>query len=232
MKEGVDSQQKNMYLLFSKILELTIMETTTQESRYNVILHLPVKITYKVLETYLQKKLLGKILSKGKADGSSSDTARIQNIKLERSMLDDYDLAVHLQLGLLTTFFKNKEIRMTVHLAISFREASQEIMISHYKLEGENNGWFINTAVETLINNFLYSKLKEKMKFDIRPVVTEKLQGINNKLTNGFEVAEGINLTGKVNEFRVKEVIPGQRTLLVTVNVMGNNVLNIQKIDL
>lgn len=208
------------------------MEATTQESRYNVILHLPVKITYKVLETYLQKKLLGKILSKGKANGGSSDTARIQKINLERSPLDDFDLAVHLQLRLLTTFFRNKEIKVVVHLALSFREASQEILIPRYKLEGQNNGWFIDTAVETLINNFMYSKLKEKMKFDIRPVITDKLKGINDKLANGFEVMEGVNLTGKVNEFRIKEVIPGQKTLLVAVNVMGNNVLNIQKIDL
>lgn len=208
------------------------MEASTHESRYNVILHLPVKITYKVIETYLQKKLLGKILSKGKSGGGSSDTARIQKITLERSPLEDYDLVVHIQLGLLTTFFRNKEIKMAMHLSLTFREADQEILIPRYKLEGENNGWFTNKLVETLINNFMYSKLKEKMKFDIRPLVKQKLEGINQKLTAGLEVMDGVNITGKVNEFRVQEVIPGQRTLLVSVNVLGNNVLNIQKIDL
>lgn len=208
------------------------MEASTNESRYNVILHLPVKITYKVIETYLQKKLLGKILSKGKSGGGSSDTARIQKITLERSPLEDYDLVVHIQLGLLTTFFRNKEIKMAMHLSLTFREADQEILIPRYKLEGENNGWFTNKLVETLINNFMYSKLKEKMKFDIRPLVKQKLEGINQKLTAGLEVMDGVNITGKVNEFRVQEVISGQRTLLVSVNVLGNNVLNIQKIDL
>lgn len=208
------------------------METTSQESRYNVVLNLPVKISYKVLETYLQKKLLGKVLSKGKADGSTSDTARIQKIGLERSPLDDFDLAVHLQLKMMTTLFRNKEIKIVVHLSVAFREKEQEVLVPRYKLEGENNGWLINTAVETLINNFLYSKLKEKMKFDIRPLIRQKLEGINQKLGNGLEVADGINITGKVNEFLVKEVIPGQRTLLVAVHILGNNVLNIQKIDL
>lgn len=208
------------------------MEATSQESRYNIVLNLPVKISYKVLETYLQKKLLGKILSKGKANGTTSDTARIQKINLERSSLEDFDLAVHLQLRMLTTFFKNKEIKMVVHLSLAFREPEQEILVPRYKLEGESNGWLVNTAVETLINNFLYSKLKEKMKFDIRPIVMKRLEGINKKLSKGLEVADGINITGKVNEFRVKEVIPGQRTLLVAVHVLGNNVLNIQKIDL
>lgn len=208
------------------------MEATTLDSRYNVVLKLPVKINYKVLEAYLQKKLKGKILSKGKADGGSSDTARIQEISLGRSPLEEFDLAVHLQIALLTSFFRNRQIKMVVHLSLGFREAEQEVLIQRYKLEGENNGWFVDKAVETFINNFMYSKLKEKMKFDIRPVVAEKLEGLNKKLGTGLEVMEGMNITGKVSEFRVKEVIPGQRTLLVAVHILGNNVLNIQEIDL
>lgn len=208
------------------------MEATSPESRHNVILHLPVKISYKVLETYLQKKLLGKVLSKGQAGGGSSDTARIQNITLRRSQLEDFDLAVQLQLNLLTRFFRNKEIKMVVHLALAFREVDQEILIQRYRLDGENTGWFTNRLVESLINNFLYSKLRKKMRFDIRPLVAQKVEDINKKLKEGMEVADGINITGNLSEFRVEEVIPGQRTLLVAVNVLGNNVLNIQKIDL
>ena len=208
------------------------IDNTTPESRYNVILHLPVKINYKVLEVYLQKKLLGKILSKGKAGGGSSDTARIQKISLGRSPLEDHDLLVHVQLKLLTTFFRNKEIKMGIHLSLKFNEKEQEIHIPQYKLEGENKGWFTNKLMETFINNFMYSKLKQKMKFDIRPVVKQKLVGINERLNSGLEVMDGVNITGKVNEFKVKEVIPGQKTLLVAVDIFGNNVLNIQKIDL
>ncbi len=151
------------------------MEETAAEGRHNVILNLPVKISYKVLETYLQKKFLGKVLSKGKANGETSDHARIQKINLERSSLEDFDLAVHLQLKLLTTLFSNREIKMVVHLSVGFREAQQEILISRYKLEGENNGWFTNKLVETLINKFMYSKLQEKMKFDITPLVQRKI---------------------------------------------------------
>lgn len=218
-----------MYLLLP---ETGPMEEKIAERRYNVVLHLPVKIEYKVLETYLQKKLLGKILSKGKANGETSDHARIQKINLERSPLEDFDLAVHLQLGLLTTFFRNREIKMTLHLALGFREAQQEILIPKYRLDGENNGWFTNKLVETLVNNFMYSKLKEKMRFDISPIVAQKLEKLNAEFAGGKEIVEGINLSGKLNEFRVQEVIPGQRTLLVSVKILGNNVLNIRKIEL
>lgn len=208
------------------------MKEKITESTYNVVLHLPVKIDYEVLEAYLQKKLSGKILSKGKANGETSDHARIKKINLQRSNLEDFDLAVPLRLQLLTTFFRNKEIEMVVHLSLHFREDQQEIRISRYKLEGENKGWFTNKLVETFVNNFMYSTLKEKMKFDLRPLISERLQKINLELSAGKEITDGVNLTGKVNELSIQEVIPGQRTLLVSVKVLGNNVLNIRKIDL
>lgn len=218
-----------MYLLLS---ETGTMEEIIQENRYNVIIHLPVKIEYKILDAYLQKKFLGKILSKGKANGESSDHVRIQKINLERSPLEDFDLAVHLQLQLLTTFFSGREIKMVVHLSLSFKEAQQEVLIPRYRLDGENNGWFTNKLVETLVNNFMYSRLKEKMKFDLRPLIAERLEKLNVELSTGKEIVEGVNLTGKLSELRVQEVIPGQRTLLVSVKILGNNVLNIRKIDL
>lgn len=208
------------------------MEGNSPEGRHNITLNLPVKIKYEVLEDYLQHKFQGKILSKGKANGDTSDHARIQKINLGRSPLEDFDVAVHLQLKLLTSLFTNKEIKMLVHLSVGFREPQQEILISRYKLEAENNGWITNRVVETLVNNFMYSRLQEKMKFDIRPLVNERLEKLNKKFSEGLEIIDGINLTGKITEFRIQEVIPGQRTLLVSVKILGNNVLNIKKIDL
>ena len=208
------------------------MEEKSPENKYNVILRLPVKISYKVLETYLQKKLLGKVLSKGKANGQTSDHARIQKINLERSPLEDFDLAVHVQLSLLTTFFKNRKVKATAHLALGFQKAEQEVLIRRFKLESENNGWFIDNLVEMLVNNFMVAKLKEKMKFDIRPIVTTRLEKLNERLAGALQVTDGVNITGKISEFKVQEVIPGQRTLLVAVSILGNNVLNINSIDI
>lgn len=209
------------------------MESTNPEKKYNNIeLRLPVKIGYQVLQAYLQKKLLGKILSKGKANGETSDHARIEAISLSRSSLEDFDLAVHVQLKLLTTLFRGKNIFAVAHLSIDFLEEDQEVLVRRYKLDSDNNGWFIDRIVETLINNFLYSKLKDRMKFDIRPVIAARLEKLNQRLSGGLEVADGVNITGKIQEFRVQEVIPGQRTLLVSVSILGNNVLNIRSIDI
>lgn len=208
------------------------MEGITPENSYNVILRLPVKMDYRVLQTYLQKKLLGKVISKGKANGETSDRARIQAISLSRSTLEDFDLTVKVQLRLLTTFFTGKVIKISAHLSLTFNEAEQQVYIDSYKVDSENNGWLTDRVVESLINNFMYSSFKKKMKFDIRPIVSEKLENLNQKLTNGLEVTDGVKITGQVKEFKIQEVIPGQRTLLVSVSVLGNNVLNIQRIDI
>lgn len=204
----------------------------TNESKFNVILRLPVKVEYRVLQTYLQKMLLGKILSKGKAHGKTSDHARIQRVLLERSNLDNFDLAVHTRLKLLTTFFRNKKIAVTIHLSLKFDNVSQQLMIQHYKLEGENNGWFTNTLIEKLINNFLYARLKNKMKIDLMPPITKRIEQANEKMISGLVIGDGISLTGKIDTLKIDDIIAGENNLLVLVKLMSNNVLNIHKIDL
>lgn len=208
------------------------MEKTTGSAKSNVNIQLPVKVDYRVLDEFLQKKLQGKTLSKGKADGGSSDHAKIQHISLRKSGMEDFDLAVHVTLELLTSFFKGKKIKVVVHLALQFDAAKQEIRIDHYELDGENTNWVINKLVETLVNTFMYDKLKQKMKVDLRPFIDKQLGALNRKLKDRLELSEGINLSGEMNRFRIEEVYPGQNYLLVSIDIAGNNVVNIQKIDL
>ena len=207
------------------------MTKSAGNPRSNVNIQLPVKIDYRVLDAYLQKKFNGKILSKGSADGeSSSDHARIRKISLRRSELEDFDLALHLQLTLLTTLFKNKEIDAVVHLDVEFREAEQEVYIHHYEFEGENN-WFIDRLLETFLNSIVYSTLKKRMKMGLDEIIEKQLSTFNAKLTDGLEVRQGTWLSGKFNSFKVKEIVPGRDYLLVSLEISGNNVLDIKDIS-
>ena len=207
------------------------MENYKAEPREKVNIDLPVKIDYKVLDEFLQKKFQGKILSKGKANGETSDTAKIQKISLRRSQKEDFDLVLQLRLKMLTLLLKNREFEVEMHLAINFDPVSQEVSIKKYELDGENNGWLTNTLVETLGNTLLYGILKNKMKFDLRPMIEKQLENLNNKFSEGMEVKEGIFLSGKLSGFRVNDVIPGHDHLLVAVSLVGRNVLNIKKLD-
>ncbi len=197
-----------------------------------VNIDLPVKVDYRVLDEFLQKKFQGKILSKGKANGETSDTAKIQKISLRRSQKEDFDLVLHLRLKMLTLLLRNKEFEVEMHLAVSFDPVSQEVSIKKYELDGENNGWFTNTLVETLGNTLLYGILKNKMKFDLRPLIEKQLTNLNGKFSEGMEVKEGIFLSGRLSSVRINDLIPGHDHLLVAVSIMGKNVLNIKKIAL
>ncbi len=208
------------------------MEKVTGSAKNNVNIQLPVKVDYRILDEFLQEKLQGKVLSKGKADGSSSDHAKIRHISMGKSGLEDFDLAIHVTLELLTRFFKGKKIKVVVHLALQFDAANQEIRIDHYELDGENTNWVTNKLLETVVNTFMYSKLKQKMKVDLRPFIDKQLGALNEKLNERLELSEGINLSGKMNRFRIEEVYPGQNYLLISIDIAGNNVVNIQKIDL
>ena len=207
------------------------MTNSAANPKSNVNIQLPVKIDYRVLDAYLQKKFNGKILSKGSADGeSSSDRARIRKISLRRSEQEDFDFALHLQLTLLTPLFKNKEINAIVHLDVEFREADQEVYIHHYEFEGENN-WFINRLLETFLNSIIYSTLKKRMKMGLDEIIEKQLATFNAKLSDGLEVRQGTWISGKFHRFRVKEIVPGRDYLLVALEISGNNVLNINEIS-
>ncbi|MGB7843254.1 MAG: DUF4403 family protein [Salinimicrobium sp.] len=207
------------------------MERTTAASREKVNISLPLKIDYKVLDEFLQKKFQGKILSKGKPNGASSDTARILKISLRRSQKEDFDLVLQLRLKMLTLLLKNQEFEVEMHLAISFDSVTQELSIKKYELDGGNNGWLTSTIIETIGNTLLYGILKNKMKFQLRPLIEEQLEKINMKLFEGMEIKQGVILSGRVSEFSINDVIPGHDHLLVAVNITGRNVLNIKEIS-
>lgn len=208
------------------------MEKAAEVYKENVKIQIPVKVDYRVLNNFLQKKFKGKILSKGKSDGSTSDHARILEIFLGRSPKEDFDLCLQVKLQLLTRLFRNKEIEADIHLALSFSEASQEVFIDRYELEGENNNWLVNNAVEVLINTFLYSKIKGKMRADLRPIIADQLENLNTEMRQGLELKEGMLLMGKVETLRVLSLVPGLDHLLVSVLILSNNQLNIKSISL
>ena len=69
------------------------------------------------------------------------------------------------------------------------------------------------------------------MKVDLKPHLEKHTGKLNEKLLNGTEIQQGIHLSGHVNKFSVNEIIPGQRYLLVSLNLLSNNVVNIKEID-
>ena len=201
-----------------------------EKKQENVILRLPVKINYKVLEGFLRNELVGEVVSDDNSEGETTEYAEILALSLRKSPKENFDLAMNLRLKTLTSFFKNKIVRMSFHAALEFKPEEQEVYVKDYTLEGENRGWIMNKFIQVLANTFMYSSLKKRMKFNFRPLIESRLAEINSKLAQSFEVSEGISLTGRLQNFKISDIIPGEDHLLVMVAASANTVVNVKEI--
>lgn len=194
----------------------------------NVEIKLPVEVEYVVLNELLQQKLQGKILSKGKNNGDSTDQAKIEEIYLEQGLKEGFPISLQLKIKLLTTIFSGKEVEMIVHLSPEFQPENQEILVKKYEIDGLNNGWVINNLLESLVNSFLYNNLKNKMKFNLQPLLQSKIADINSKLSSGMEVKNGIFLSGEIKNLRVEKILFEENAVVAVLNASGNNKIKIE----
>jgi hypothetical protein len=206
------------------------MEKAEDLSRGLNFIRLPIIIAYTVLETYLRKKMTGEYISSEAEDGKVTAYAEILNLSLEKSQDEVYDLALELKFKILTTLFRNKEGKILLYLALDFDKEEQLVSVNNFKLEGITKNWFLNRSLETIVNTFMHGKIKNKMKFDFRPEIEKHLRSLNKKLDNRLEVAEGIFLFGRLNTFKISEIIPQASQFLILVNFEGNTLLDIKKI--
>jgi len=206
------------------------MEKTEDLSQGLNFIRLPITIDYTVVETYLRKEMTGECISSEVEDGKVSRYAEILNLSLVKSQDEAYDLALELKLKTLTTLFRNKEGKIVLHLALDFDKEKQLLRVHNFKLEGNTKNWLLNRSLETIVNTFMHGKIKNKMKFDFRPEIEKHLQSMNEKLDNRLEVAEGIFLFGRLNTFKISEIIPQASQFLILVNFEGNTLLDIKKI--
>jgi hypothetical protein len=206
------------------------MEKAKDLSKGLNFIRLPINIDYVVVETYLRRKLIGESISSESEDGKGSAYAEILDLSLEKSQDEGYDLALELKFKTLTTLFRNKEGKILLHVSLDFDEEEQLVSVTNFKLEGNTQNWLFNRSLETIANTFMHGKIKNKMKFNFRPEIEKQLRSLNEKLEHRLEVAEGIFLFGRLNSFRIYEIIPQASRFLILVNFEGNTLLDIKKI--
>ncbi|MDT0645871.1 DUF4403 family protein [Zunongwangia sp. F260] len=195
-----------------------------------VVIALPVRAKYSALEELLRKKLIGEKIKK-ENDGKISTYAEIMDVAMERSLEEEYDLVLELKLRALTSLFRNKEGRLLVKLAIDFNEEEQVVTIRDYNLDGNTGNWLLNNFLESVANIFMYNKLKEKMRFELLPLIRKQLENINDKLQDKIEPKKGIFVFGDLENIRVREIIPQEKHLLVKVDIEGMANVEIENLE-
>lgn len=197
----------------------------------NVTLKLPIRINYKVLEGFLREELVGEVLREESKNGDGAEYALIQAVSLRKSWKENFDLSLILRVKTLTSFFKNHVVRMTFHAALEFNRVDQEVFVHDYELEGENRGWLMNKFIQLVANTFMYSSLKKRMRFNMKPILDKKIAELNQKFSEEAEVFKGIGLKGQIKHFQISDIIPGEAHLLVMVEGAATTLINVQEIN-
>lgn len=205
-------------------------ETIDSSSQNNVILSLPVNITYVALEQIIREKSRGEIIRVEKEDGKVTSYAQILDVSFQHSLKDNFDLVFDIELRILTTVFKNKVARMLLDVSVDYDEHEQVVRVKDYELDLKSGNWLMNNSLEAVANKFIYGKLKKKMMFDLKPEIDKRIQEINRKLEDPVEVMDGINLFGQVDSFSVGKIIPKPDHFLVLLNLNGNAVVDVEKL--
>lgn len=198
----------------------------------NIRLDLPVKISYQVLEAVLQRQLLGEQIGMEDSRGTVKNYVEVLGVSLVKSKEPNFDISLHLRLKTLTTFFKNKEVDLVVHISLGFSEEDQVIDVEEYELEGHSENWFMDNSLEAFANTLIYQKIKNKMRLDLKPHIKEQLGVVNDKLGDKMETAPGIFLSGNVNTLKVAQIIPGDSLLLILLNISAYGFLDVKEIKL
>lgn len=208
------------------------MEKAEDLSQGLNFIRLPIKIAYTVVETFLRKKMIGELISSEDKDGNGSAYAEILDLSLGKSQDGDYDLALELKFKTLTTFFRNKEGKIVLHVSLDFDKEEQLVSVHNFRLEGNTKNWLFNKSLETIVNSFMRGKIQNKLNFDFRPEIEKHRRSMNEKLDNRLEVTEGIFLSGRLKTFKIDEILPKETHFLILVNFEGNTIVDIKELVL
>lgn len=208
------------------------MEVRNDFNDQNINLTVPVIIAYSVLDKYLREKLVGEIISKENSEGKKSNYAQILDVSISKSDLEDFDLCLDINLQTLTSLFKNKQVKVLFHAALQLDRELQHISLKDFEVDGKTRNWFADKLLETVVNTWMYEKLKKKMNFDFLPHIEEKIGALNEKLENRLEAKEGVHLIGSLDKLEISNLKAGENELWISVSISGTGIVELEKLEI
>jgi len=198
----------------------------------NINIKVPVIINYQVLTKYIGGKLVGEILSTENKEGKKSNYAMVLDLSIEKSDLDGFDLLINVTLKTLTSFFKNKEVNILFYAALELDRENQQVSLKDFEIDGKTKNVIADKLLETVVNKWVYEKLKKKMFFDISPLIKEKVAAINLDLEDKLEAKKGVNLLGELETIEISNIKAGKEELWISVAILGTGLIELEKLDL
>ncbi|MFZ0490664.1 MAG: DUF4403 family protein [Salegentibacter sp.] len=203
------------------------MQNSSEEK---IMLKLPVRISFGAIEEFLRDSFIGETIGHEDKNGKMTNYASVLGLSFQKSPKEEYDISVELQVKMLTSFFHNRVVSLSVHASLFFDEDQEELGIKDYKLESHMHNWLLNKTLQTMINGLFYGKLKKKMSIDFRPHIRKQLEQANEKLSNRLQPLAGIFLSGHLEQLQILEVTVEQKHFKVMVELEANAGLEVEAI--
>ena len=208
------------------------MSEKKSDSPDQMDLTIPIFLTYDVLQSHLKQKMIGEILHKENDRGKVSNYAEVLNITLTKSLLPDFDLLVTIRLKTLTFLYRNKELDIDINARLHFDNEQQQISVDHFEIDSRGGSWIADQVLESVVNKFMYEKLKKRLSIDLLPQINEQLSVVNDKLASSFEPKEGIAVSGSVDHLVVEDLAAKDDAIWIFLRLEGWAVVEITEIKI
>ncbi|MDN3595389.1 DUF4403 family protein [Zunongwangia endophytica] len=192
-----------------------------------LILNIPVKIPYAVLEKAIEEKLQQE---DDEDEKGISDYAEVRFVWLEKNPEVDYDITLGLRLQAKTFLFKNKEIELKIHLKFAFDSVTNQFSLADYEAVGENESKFMNKIVQVILNKFIQKKILQKSKQNLSEKLKQELNKINIKLKENNQPAEGLLVDAHLDQLNISHFEFAPQDLYVFLNIQGEAEMEVNKL--
>lgn len=196
-----------------------------------IITTLPIKISFTAIENYLLKKYVGEVISKADKNGKIIKYAKILDIRLSKSNAENFNLEIIVTLQSLTFLYNDREFKVTVSTEVKLDIENQVLFIKNYQIDSKGKSWLANQMFESIVNKFNYKKIIEKLAFDLKPILSENLNLINDKLASQLKIKEGVSIIGSLENLTIPYIRIKDEDLWILVNINVWGIINIDSLD-
>lgn len=207
------------------------MITRSNTSNQDISITLPLRIDFVAIENLLKKKFIDTNISKTDNKGKKTNYFKILNLNLAESQTKPYNLALHINLQTLTFLFHKKELELTVRAFLKFDVETQKLYVETYRINTSGESWLANHILDSVLNTFIYKKIIQSLSVELMPIIKEKIDLVNTKLSAKFETTKGISILGQIENFTISHIEIKKEEVWVFINTIGWCVIAIEDLD-
>lgn len=207
------------------------MTEKAKDTNDNITAKLPLVISYRALEDTLKEKLIGEPIEKDKENGKTVKYAEILDVSLGKSKAIDFDIEIRFTLKSLMLFFKNSTFDIQVDASLILDQRNQFVRVENFEINSKGLNKITDSILESVVNRFMYQKLKNKLQLDLVPKLEQQLKSINEELANRIQAKEGIHISGKMENLRLVDIKAKKDYLWILISLNGWGVIEIDTIQ-